>query len=206
LKSANNARTGSVRRSLPGSCDSAPAASPQRPPQRRVVRSRRLAVVVADPALNRRHPSALLVRSPRSPGSGSDRNRLGRPDSARSDRHARRAVIGQLWLSVRTGHLGQGLATKAAGAVVQIVGLCRIWATCDFDNVARPGVGEKVGVVREGTLHRWDRHNMSSEPRQRRPPGPPSPTYSPGHGWRTRRAATAALLSAFPSTDENRVR
>jgi hypothetical protein len=53
----------------------------------------------------------------------------------------------------------QGFATEAAGAVVQIVGLYRIWATCHVDDVAPARV-----------------------------------------------LATKALLSAFTSADENRVR
>ena len=58
--------------------DGAAAADPRRSPHCRVVRSRRSAVVVvAAAALDRHLPSALLVRSPRSPGSRGDRHRLG---------------------------------------------------------------------------------------------------------------------------------
>lgn len=64
---------------------------------------------------------------------------------------------------------GQGLATEAANAVVdvllQIGELVRVWATCDIDNAASARVLEKVGFVREGTIHRWDKHNVSAEPR-----------------------------------------
>ena len=42
----------------------------------------------------------------------------------------------------------------------------RVWAVCDLENLASARVLEKVGMVREGILHRWLIHpNLSNEPR-----------------------------------------
>ncbi len=42
----------------------------------------------------------------------------------------------------------------------------RIWATCDVENTASARVMEKVGMQREGILHRWMIHpNVSPDPR-----------------------------------------
>ena len=64
---------------------------------------------------------------------------------------------------------GRGIATEAARAVVSALfedpDIWRVWATCDVDNPASARVLEKVGMTLEGTLHRWDRHNVSLEPR-----------------------------------------
>jgi len=53
---------------------------------------------------------------------------------------------------------GRGYATEAATALVRAgfeeLGLRRIFATCDVDNVASARVLEKVGLVREGLLER----------------------------------------------------
>lgn len=64
---------------------------------------------------------------------------------------------------------GQGVGTEAVGAVVGALkgmpDLRRVWATCDAENVASARVLEKAGLIREGVLHQWDRHNISEEPR-----------------------------------------
>jgi RimJ/RimL family protein N-acetyltransferase len=42
----------------------------------------------------------------------------------------------------------------------------RVWAVCDVENLASARVLEKVGMRREGLLHRWSVHpNVSTEPR-----------------------------------------
>ncbi|MGI8515371.1 MAG: GNAT family N-acetyltransferase [Acidimicrobiia bacterium] len=64
---------------------------------------------------------------------------------------------------------GLGIATEAAEAVVSALfehsDVWRVWATCDIDNPASARVLEKAGLTLEGTLHRWDCHNISPEPR-----------------------------------------
>jgi [ribosomal protein S5]-alanine N-acetyltransferase len=54
---------------------------------------------------------------------------------------------------------GRGVATEAAEAVVAWalaqVGVFRVWAVCDVDNVASARVLEKIGMQREGRLARW---------------------------------------------------
>lgn len=54
---------------------------------------------------------------------------------------------------------GQGLATEAASAVVNMAwdndDLYRIWATCHVDNAASARVLEKLGMRLEGRLARW---------------------------------------------------
>src|SRR5262245_21059914 len=71
---------------------------------------------------------------------------------------------------VNRRHWGNGYATEAARAIVDwamsVPTIWRVWATCDFENVASVRVLEKVGLSREGTLRRWAvRPNLSSEPR-----------------------------------------
>ena len=42
----------------------------------------------------------------------------------------------------------------------------RVWAVCDIENLASARVLEKLGMTREGRLHRWLVHpNISDEPR-----------------------------------------
>jgi RimJ/RimL family protein N-acetyltransferase len=42
----------------------------------------------------------------------------------------------------------------------------RVWATCDVENVASARLLERVGMQREGVLHRWLLHpNVSNTPR-----------------------------------------
>lgn len=65
---------------------------------------------------------------------------------------------------------GNGFATEAARAIVEwlfsVPSIWRVWATCDTENLASARVLEKVGLEREGILHRWAvRPNISREPR-----------------------------------------
>ena len=65
---------------------------------------------------------------------------------------------------------GQGYATEAARAVVtwltSLPSICRIWATCDAENIASVRVLEKTGLSCEGRLRRSTiRPNLSSAPR-----------------------------------------
>lgn len=54
------------------------------------------------------------------------------------------------------------------GALLELPELWRVWATCDVENTASARVLEKAGFTFEGVLHRWDRHNISPEPRDAR--------------------------------------
>jgi [ribosomal protein S5]-alanine N-acetyltransferase len=65
---------------------------------------------------------------------------------------------------------GQGYMTEALKALIawglKQKEIYRIWAVCDVDNLASARVMEKVGMAREGVLHRWSVHpNLSPEPR-----------------------------------------
>jgi RimJ/RimL family protein N-acetyltransferase len=65
---------------------------------------------------------------------------------------------------------GQGLMTEAARAVVDEalgrLGLYRVAAFCDVENLASARVLEKAGMVLEGRLRRFQLHpNLSPEPR-----------------------------------------
>lgn len=67
-------------------------------------------------------------------------------------------------------HWGQGIATEAARAVtdwaLQQPSIGRVWAFVDVDNHASARVLEKVGMTREGLLHKWVVHPaLGSEPR-----------------------------------------
>lgn len=53
-------------------------------------------------------------------------------------------------------------------ALLQVPEVCRVWATCDVDNPASARVLEKAGFTFEGVLHRWNRHNVSADPRDAR--------------------------------------
>jgi RimJ/RimL family protein N-acetyltransferase len=60
----------------------------------------------------------------------------------------------------------QGLATEAAGAIVEWVvslpRIRRIWATCDFENERSMRVLEKMGLTREKRLRHYSvRPNIS---------------------------------------------
>lgn len=65
---------------------------------------------------------------------------------------------------------GQGYMTEATTVLVDWgltqPEICRVWATCDVDNLASARVLEKAGMQREGLLRRWIVHpNISDEPR-----------------------------------------
>jgi ribosomal-protein-alanine N-acetyltransferase len=65
---------------------------------------------------------------------------------------------------------GQGYATEAASTVVSSVfslsPVCRVWATCDADNLASARVLEKLGMAREGLMRKAViRPNLGDEPR-----------------------------------------
>lgn len=65
---------------------------------------------------------------------------------------------------------GRGIATEASRALVEWAldqpEIWRTWAYTDIDNAASERVLEKVGMQREGLLHRWCVHpNISEAPR-----------------------------------------
>lgn len=64
---------------------------------------------------------------------------------------------------------GGGVGTESASAVCAVLMeqpyLYRVWAICDVENVGSARLLEKIGLIREGRLHRWDCHNVSREPR-----------------------------------------
>ena len=71
---------------------------------------------------------------------------------------------------LRRSAWGQGLMTEAARAVVDEgldrLGLYRVAAFCDVENLASARVLEKAGLVLEGRLRRFQPHpNLSPEPR-----------------------------------------
>jgi RimJ/RimL family protein N-acetyltransferase len=71
---------------------------------------------------------------------------------------------------VNRRYWGNGYATEACRAVVDwifsVPSVCRLWATCDVENVASARVLEKVGLDREGILRRAIvRPNLSERPR-----------------------------------------
>jgi RimJ/RimL family protein N-acetyltransferase len=65
---------------------------------------------------------------------------------------------GDLGYVLRKNLWGQGIATEAARAVLDFafdaLGLHRVWATADPENVASVRVLEKLGMRREGLLRR----------------------------------------------------
>ncbi|RDH09681.1 GNAT family N-acetyltransferase [Tsukamurella pulmonis] len=64
--------------------------------------------------------------------------------------------VGELGYSLAAEAWGNGFATEVAALLIGIgrerLGLSRIAATCDVENLASARVLEKVGMVREGTL------------------------------------------------------
>lgn len=67
-------------------------------------------------------------------------------------------------------HWGRGIMSEALGALVNWVsaqpGIYRLWALCDVENIASARVMEKVGMQREGVLHRLLIHPaVSDKPR-----------------------------------------
>jgi [ribosomal protein S5]-alanine N-acetyltransferase len=95
--------------------------------------------------------------------------------------HARATLVGMISVRVRDwsaslGYVlarsawGQGIMPEAAQAVSDYVleqpAMYRVWAVCDVDNTASARVMEKIGMMREGLMHRGVLHpNISSEPR-----------------------------------------
>ena len=64
----------------------------------------------------------------------------------------------------------QGLMSEALQPLIDRAiaqhNIYRVWAVCDLENFASARVLEKVGMIREGILHRWLIHpNISNEPR-----------------------------------------
>ena len=63
------------------------------------------------------------------------------------------------------GLMSEALQPLVDWAIAQ-PSIYRVWAVCDIKNLASARVLEKVGMIREGILHRWLIHpNMSNEPR-----------------------------------------
>jgi ribosomal-protein-alanine N-acetyltransferase len=67
-------------------------------------------------------------------------------------------------------HWGHGYATEAASTVVswalELSPVCRVWATCDAENLASARVLEKLGMSREGVMRKAViRPNLGGEPR-----------------------------------------
>jgi RimJ/RimL family protein N-acetyltransferase len=65
---------------------------------------------------------------------------------------------------------GRGLMTEAVEAMtgwaIAQPAIYRVWALCDVENTGSARVLEKIGMRREGILHRWIMHpNISDEPR-----------------------------------------
>lgn len=64
----------------------------------------------------------------------------------------------------------QGYATEAGKLIVEWAiaqpAIYRVWAVCDVDNHPSARVLEKIGMQREGILHRWLFHpNVDKKPR-----------------------------------------
>ena len=85
----------------------------------------------------------------------------------RLQHHNHRAELGYVlarpyW---NRGLMSEALQPLIARAIAQ-PNIYRVWAVCDVENLASARVLEKVGMIREGILHRWLIHpNMSNEPR-----------------------------------------
>ncbi|MEY4576898.1 MAG: hypothetical protein RL701_1601 [Pseudomonadota bacterium] len=75
----------------------------------------------------------------------------------------------ELGYVIGRAYWGQGLVPEAVSAVIELClreGMYRVAAFCDVDNTRSARVLEKVGMVREGLLHRYVLHpNISDEPR-----------------------------------------
>lgn len=72
---------------------------------------------------------------------------------------------GDLGYALRRDRWGLGWGTEVARALLRFghehLGLHRIWATCDVDNVASARVLEKIGMLREGRMkHHMRRHGV----------------------------------------------
>lgn len=85
----------------------------------------------------------------------------------RSQLQSCRAELGYV---IARPYWNQGLMTEARQPLVDWLiaqpNVYRVWAVCDRENLASARVLEKVGMTREGILHRWLIHpNVSNEPR-----------------------------------------
>ena len=57
-------------------------------------------------------------------------------------------------------------ADAVVGLLAERAEIHRVWAVCDVENAASAHVLEKLGILREGVLHRWLVHpNVSPAPR-----------------------------------------
>ena len=81
--------------------------------------------------------------------------------------HNHRAELGYV---LARPYWNQGFMTEALQPLVDWTlarpSIYRVWAVCDIENTASARVLEKVGMTREGILHRWLIHpNLSNDPR-----------------------------------------
>jgi ribosomal-protein-alanine N-acetyltransferase len=75
-----------------------------------------------------------------------------------------------LGYALRRAAWGHGLMPEAAAIVTDWAlaqpSIYRVWATCDYENLASARVMEKIGMQREGLMRRGVLHpNLSDEPR-----------------------------------------
>jgi ribosomal-protein-alanine N-acetyltransferase len=96
---------------------------------------------------------------------GKSDNQLMGMISARVDSHKINLGYG-----LARGYWGKGYMPEAIQGLIEWAlkqpEIYRVWAVCDVDNSASARVLEKVGMRREGLLHRWSVHpNVSAEPR-----------------------------------------
>jgi [ribosomal protein S5]-alanine N-acetyltransferase len=85
----------------------------------------------------------------------------------RLQRHHHRAELGYV---LARPYWNQGLITEALQPIIDWAltqpNIYRVWAVCDYENLASARVMEKVGMTYEGILRRWLIHpNMSNKPR-----------------------------------------
>jgi RimJ/RimL family protein N-acetyltransferase len=85
----------------------------------------------------------------------------------RLQHHHHRAELGYV---LARPYWNQGLMTEALQPIVDWAltqpNIYRVWAVCDYENLASARVMEKVGMTCEGILRRWLIHpNMSNKPR-----------------------------------------
>lgn len=83
--------------------------------------------------------------------------------SVQFDEHG--AALGYI---VAPGYWEQGLATEAAGALLDAAWqndhIYRVWATVDIDNAASARVLEKIGLCYEARLARWSNRPNLADP------------------------------------------
>ncbi|MGL5834328.1 MAG: GNAT family N-acetyltransferase, partial [Waterburya sp.] len=81
--------------------------------------------------------------------------------------HNHRAELGYV---LARPYWNQGLMTEALQPIIDWAltqpNIYRVWAVCDYENLASARVMEKVGMTYEAILRRWLIHpNMSNKPR-----------------------------------------